>query len=69
MVPNSPVPGDVSTQGCHQPGLVQERGRLMASSSLTAVDKILGSETASLNPSVQQRPSGAVCQIIPTAKT
>ncbi|KFO34497.1 CUGBP Elav-like family member 2 [Fukomys damarensis] len=34
-----------------------------------AVDKILGYKIASLNPSAQLRPSGAVCQITSAAKT
>lgn len=54
---------------CHRPGGVHKRSLLMAPSSFTAVSKILGYKIVSLNPSVQQRPSGAVCQRTLTAKT
>lgn len=54
---------------CHQPGGVHKRSPLMAPSSCTAVSEILGYKIVSLKPSVQQRPSGAFCQITSTAKT
>lgn len=69
IVPHSLVPSDVSTRWCHQPVHVHEKGPLMVSFLFTAVDNILGYKTAPLNPSTQLQPSGAVCQITPTAKT